>query len=231
MANTQNSPHTSAHSVSAFSGHQRIAQGHISRVALQLKRTLSQSALDSVMIFDDENSYPVEVDFSGSETEILARLPALPGGSVEGDRAGGTNRDTGDSEGQTATELSQLLGLNEQQQKWLDARLQSPADTIKSLIDTAIRANSEAVTSVASLRSSALQGAVGGRTSQHAREAIQRSIVALGKSLPGYTDALAALQHGDGRGFLHIIEQWPRGLASHLKKLARDAFSGSFTVK
>ncbi|MCK7598066.1 DUF2239 family protein [Microbulbifer sp. CAU 1566] len=210
-------------SVSAFSGHQRVAQGHISSVALQLKRSLSGAELDSVLIFDDESSDPVEVDFSGSEEELLARLPAL-----QEARGNGDSHDVPETGRGAGNELYRLLRLNQRQQAWLESHAANPAAAIKSLIDSAITTATGFAANTASdawPKTAERAETRGPGNTATAREATRRSIIALGKSLPGYDSALAALQNGDENTFFRIIEQWPRGLSAHLKKLAQMAFS------
>uniref|UniRef100_UPI00313AEC0F DUF2239 family protein n=1 Tax=Inquilinus sp. OTU3971 TaxID=3043855 RepID=UPI00313AEC0F len=63
----------------AFQGARRIASGPLAEVALAAKRAADRG--DTVLVFDDVTSRPIELDLRGSEAEVLARLPpsAEPG--------------------------------------------------------------------------------------------------------------------------------------------------------
>ncbi|WP_288128985.1 DUF2239 family protein [Microbulbifer sp.] len=199
------------YSVSAYNGHQRLAQGHITEVALQLKRTLSEADLATVLVFDDATSDPIELDMSGTEAAVLSRLPALPGSTGDGESQQGGN--THDSEDKVSQSLMALLNLEPSQIAWLQGQGQPPGIVIKALIANAMEE-----------RLPRQHRSPAEAENQAAKAAALRSINALAKALPGCDEAIQALHQNDAARFRLIISSWPRGLALHLKKLSDDAF-------
>jgi hypothetical protein len=63
----------------AFEGAEMIATGALPHVAEQAKRVLDRGERAPVLIFDDQTSELVEVDFRGAWVEVAARLPGAPG--------------------------------------------------------------------------------------------------------------------------------------------------------
>ena len=58
----------------AFEGSRRIASGDLEHVALKTKEVLDRGEQAPVLIFDDETSEPIEVDFRGTPEQVLERL-------------------------------------------------------------------------------------------------------------------------------------------------------------
>ena len=61
--------------VTAFIGQQRLASGRLAEVALAVMKASSSAAEAPILIFDDANGRPLDLDLRGSEREIVARLP------------------------------------------------------------------------------------------------------------------------------------------------------------
>ena len=62
----------------AFEGTRRIAAGELPEVALAAKRVLDRGERGPVLIFDENTSEPIEVDFRGSADDVLRRLEGAP---------------------------------------------------------------------------------------------------------------------------------------------------------
>ncbi|MEP7288395.1 MAG: DUF2239 family protein [Chloroflexota bacterium] len=58
----------------SFDGHQRIASGPLHEVALVVKRAIETGAVDSILTFDDATGRVIDIDISGSDEEVVARL-------------------------------------------------------------------------------------------------------------------------------------------------------------
>ena len=58
----------------AFDGSGRLAAGPLPEVALAVKR--ASAAAGAITIFSDRTGRPIDLDLRGSDTDILARLPA-----------------------------------------------------------------------------------------------------------------------------------------------------------
>lgn len=61
-------------SCTAFDGHRLIASGSLREVALATKRVIDAGPHGPVLVFDDQTSLPVEIDFRGTPEDVLARL-------------------------------------------------------------------------------------------------------------------------------------------------------------
>ena len=62
----------------AFAGTVVIARGAPADVALRCKARLDQGEQERVAVFDDETGRPVDIDFTGDEAAVLAKLAAHP---------------------------------------------------------------------------------------------------------------------------------------------------------
>lgn len=58
----------------AFEGSRRIVSGEIADVALKVKELVDRGEQAPVLIFDDDTSQLVEIDFRGAAEDVLARL-------------------------------------------------------------------------------------------------------------------------------------------------------------
>src|SRR5947209_8107336 len=59
----------------AFEGFRRIASGELAQVVAKTKKVLDRGERAPVLIFDDETSEQIEVDFRGKVEDVLKRLP------------------------------------------------------------------------------------------------------------------------------------------------------------
>ncbi len=57
----------------AFAGHERLAAGALSQVALAAKAAHDRG-LEPILVFDDATGRTVELDFRGSSADVAARL-------------------------------------------------------------------------------------------------------------------------------------------------------------
>ena len=60
----------------AFEGTRRIAAGALIDVALEAKAVLDRGTREPVLIFDEETSRPIEVDFRGTPEAVRRKLEA-----------------------------------------------------------------------------------------------------------------------------------------------------------
>src|SRR5258706_10108061 len=59
----------------AFMGHQRLASGPLADVALAVLKASGGSAAEPIVIFDDTNGRPIDLNLRGTEREVVERLP------------------------------------------------------------------------------------------------------------------------------------------------------------
>ena len=83
--------------IGAFAGGNLIARGELAEVVAGCKAQLDAGEEARIALFDDESGAIVDIDFSGSEAEVLARLPgsdsgapSVPSAAVRADPASGS---------------------------------------------------------------------------------------------------------------------------------------------
>ena len=59
----------------AFMGLQRLVSGPLAEVALAVLKASKSVAVAPIVIFDDANGRPIDLDLRGTERDIVARLP------------------------------------------------------------------------------------------------------------------------------------------------------------
>jgi hypothetical protein len=114
----------------AFAGTEWIATGALAHVAEVTKRTLDSGNAAPVLIFDDETSRLVEVDFRGTWTDVLGRLAV----SSEAPRGPGRPK-----LGVVAREVTLLP----RHWEWLATQPGGASVALRKLVEEARRANSE----------------------------------------------------------------------------------------
>ncbi len=62
----------------AFLGHQRLASGPLAEVALAVMKASKALPAEPILIFDDANGRPIDLDLRGTERDVVARLPPPP---------------------------------------------------------------------------------------------------------------------------------------------------------
>ena len=63
----------------AFAGTELLAKGELVDVVRAVKAALDRGTERSIALLDAETSKPVEINFSGTEEEVLQRIPRAPG--------------------------------------------------------------------------------------------------------------------------------------------------------
>src|ERR1700716_3470221 len=59
----------------AFLGHQRLVSGPLAKVARAALKASQSAAPEPIVIFDDANGRPIDLDLRGAERDVVARLP------------------------------------------------------------------------------------------------------------------------------------------------------------
>ena len=185
----------------AFEGTRLIATGDLVTVALKAKKVIDRGERGPVLIFDDETSEPIEVDFRGSEEEVRHRLapdapPEEP--AIEVRRGPGRPR-----LGVVAREVTLLPHHWE----WLNRQPGGASVALRKLVEEARRANQ----SVDRLRA--------------AQEAAYKFMTAMAGNEPGYEEALRALFGNNEAHFYESVDTWPAAIRKQASKLAAVAFA------
>ncbi|WP_340647543.1 DUF2239 family protein [Phenylobacterium sp.] len=172
----------------AFAGHQGLAAGDLREVALAAK-TAHDKGQEPILVFDDATGRTVELDFRGSATEVLARLP-----TAEAPPKPGRGRP---KLGVTAREVTLLP----RHWDWLASQPGGASAVLRRLVEQARRENS------------------GADDARLALEAAHRAMTTLAGNLPAYEEAMRAFYAKDYRGFSTLTLAWPTDVGDYLRRL------------
>ncbi len=184
----------------AFEGSLLIASGELQAVAPKVKAVISRGERFPVLIFDNETSQLIEVDFRGTVRTVLARLPAPPPEPAAAGQPRGPGRP---KLGVVPREVTLLP----RHWEYLNRQPGGASVALRKLVEEARRVN---------------EGKDRVRT---AKESAYRFMSAMAGDEPGFEEATRALFAGDQRKFDILIGVWPPAIRDHAKKLAAAAFS------
>jgi hypothetical protein len=193
----------------AFEGSRRIAFGELAHVAVKAKEVIDRGERGPVLIFDDQTSQLIEVDFRGTEKEVVERLTAAAGQGVKeaepdqeeksGPRGPGRPR-----LGVVAREVTLLP----RHWEWLNSQPGGASIALRKLVDEARRVNA------------------GKDRVRQAREAAYRFLSAMAGNEPFFEEATRSLFAGNAERFGEMVAGWPVDVRDHATKLAAASFSG-----
>lgn len=188
----------------AFSGTKRIASGSLLEVALQAKAVWDQDKWAQVLIFDDDTSNLIEMDFRGTPEEFSERLA---GNAVQGAETPASESDTRRPGRPKLGVVAREVTLLPQHWDWLASQPGGASVALRKLVEQARTAN---------------QGTDRRRRSQ---EAAYRFLSAMAGNAAGFEEAVRALFGGKQESFDEIVKAWPQDVREHAKKLASVAFA------
>lgn len=182
----------------AFNQHQLIACGPLAEVARAAKLAIDAGANGPVLIFDEQSSRPIELDFRGSADEVLARLAPAETAAVPASRGPGRPK-----LGVTAREVTLLP----RHWEWLAQQPGGASAVLRRLVEQAQRS---------------------GAPKQQVRlamEAVERFMNAMTGDFAGHEEASRAFYRGEREQFAALIEQWPADVRDHLRRLVARAWA------
>lgn len=183
----------------AFEGSRRILSGPLTEVALAAKAVIDRGTAEMVMVLDDRDSQRVEIDFRGTDADILARLPALPTVS-DPDAPRGRGRP---KLGVVAREVTLLP----RHWDWLNRQPGGASVALRKLVEEARHTHRH--------RDSV----------RESQEAAYRFMSIMAGDRKGFEDAARALFAGNHVRFDAITGGWPVDIRDHAQKLAAGAFA------
>lgn len=184
-------------SFSGFHGNKHLASGTLGQVARAVKALFNDAHGGGALIFDNGSGRVVDVDFRGSEADVLARLPAE---APPDDAPRGPGRP---KLGVVAKEVTLLP----RHWEWLAAQPGGASVVLRKLVEEARRATAEH------------------DKVRIAQERAYRFMSAMLANEAGLEEAERALFAGKRAPFLSLSEPWPVDLREHLRRLAADAFA------
>jgi hypothetical protein len=185
----------------AFMGHQRLASGPLAEVALAVLKASNSPAAESIVIFDDANGRPIDLDLRGTERDIVARLPQPTSNpeTAADDLSAPEPRGRGRPKlGVVAREVTLLP----RHWEWLGTQPGGASVALRKLVEEARRASGDR------------------DRSRAARDAAYHFMSVMAGNLAGFEEASRALFADDRQRFVELIAGWPGDIRDHIVKLA-----------
>lgn len=190
----------------AFEGSRRVASGGVSEVARIVKEVIDRGTDESILIFDDTSSQPVEIDFRGTTEDVLRRLEKS---AVESEPVATQTENAARGPGRPRLGVvSREVTLLPRHWDWLNSQPGGASVALRKLVEEARRVNS------------------GRDMVRHSQEVTYRFMSAMAGNLPGFEEAARALFAGDRDRFESLTVSWPVDIRSHALKLSDSAFAG-----
>lgn len=187
----------------AFDGDRCLATGDLRDVAVAAKQALDRRKDASILVFDAKSG-PVDLDFRGEVTDVLARLPeSADAPAAAADVMVAPPRGPGRPKlGVVAREVTLLP----RHWEWLARQSGGASVALRKLVDEARRANKDK------------------DRIRQAQEAAYRFIAVMGGNKPHYEEVARALFSGDAGRFEAWTAAWPADVRDHARRLAAAAF-------
>jgi uncharacterized protein len=187
-------------SCTAFEGGRRIASGSLAHVALKAKKILDRGERGPLLIFDDETSETIEVDFRGTPDDVARRLAKKAAESPSGsDVPRGPGRP---KLGVVAREVTLLP----RHWDWLGRQPGGASVALRKLVEEARRANA------------------GLERLRLTQESAYRFMSVMAGDRRGFEEATRALFARDRRRFEVQTHGWPAAVREHAQKLASSVW-------
>lgn len=185
--------------ITAFQNDLKLSSGPAWEVALAVNIAMHSDGNKSrFLCFDDHTGAFIDLDLSGANEEIIARLKP----------------DVAEQEQQAPSKVgrpklgvvSKEITLLPRHWAWLGNQSGGASATLRKLVDQARKSagNSE--------------------QASNSKDAADRFMSAMLGDQAGYEDAARALYRGDKTWFLELIQDWPSDLKDYVLQLAEPAF-------
>lgn len=185
----------------AFAGQQRLTSGPLAEVALAVMKVSRKMAAEPIVVFDDADGRPIDLDLRGTERDVIARLP-LPAANPQ------TPADamaTPEPRGRGRPKLGVVareVTLLPRHWEWLGTQPGGASVALRKLVEEARRSSGDR------------------DRSRAAREAAYHFMSTMAGNLTGFEEASRALFADDRRRFGELIAGWPGDIRDHIVKLA-----------
>ena len=185
--------------VTAFQDETRLTSGPVWDVAVAVKTAINLDAKNSsILCFDDHTGAFIDLDLSGTDEEIAARLKPDETAPMPPVRAKAGRPKLG--------VVSKEVTLLPRHWAWLSSQSGGASASLRKLVDQARKS------------------AGSSERSLNAQASADRFMRAMLGDQAGYEDASRALYRGDKTWFLELIQNWPSDLKSYVLQLAEPAF-------
>jgi hypothetical protein len=191
----------SSQQFTAFIGHQRLASGPLAEVTLAVLKVSRKAVTEPILVFDDANGRPIDLDLRGTERDIVARLPPPAANFETSDDEAVVSEPRGRGRPKLGV-VARDVTLLPRHWEWLGTQPGGASVALRKLVEQARRA--------------------GGDRDRHraARDAACHFMSAMAGDRPGFEEASRALFADDRRRFGELIAAWPADIRDHIVKLA-----------
>ncbi|MEP7044045.1 MAG: DUF2239 family protein [Dokdonella sp.] len=191
----------------AFAGSRRLAAGNVLEVALCVKAAIQADRSLSVLVFNDHDGMPIDLNLSGGQTALRKRYGRV-GIGVEGTNIEATSDRPKRGRGRPRLGVvAREVTLLPRHWDWLAGQAGGASVALRKLVEHARRTHAEA-----DLR-------------RNAQEATYRVMGAIAGDAKGFEEATRALFAGDHKGFARRTASWPDDIRDYLDRLAAAAFA------
>ena len=193
--------HTVPQVFTAFIGDQRLVSGPLAEVALAVSKASKSPAAEPIVIFDDANGRPIDLDLRGTERDIVARLPQ----SASNPETAADDLSAPEPRGRGRPKLGVVareVTLLPRHWEWLGTQPGGASVALRKLVEEARRASGDR------------------DRSRAARDAAYHFMSVMAGNLAGFEEASRALFADDRRRFVELIAGWPGDVRDHIVKLA-----------
>lgn len=197
----------------SFAGSRMIASGNLFDVAMQTKLCLDAGEKDTILVFDDETSKVIEIDFRGEIESFKNRLnqQSISTQPITVNTGGSTGDNTdGSARGRGRPKLgvvSREVTLLPRHWEWLNQQPGGASVALRKLVEEAKRANTYK------------------DERRVAQDSTYRFMSAMAGNLAGFEEATRALFASNRSRFDEQIESWSADVVAHVKKISQKAFS------
>ena len=189
-------------SITAFQGEAKLASGLPWDVALVVRDAIATDTDDSTFLcFDDHSGAFVDLDLSGSDADIIARLKPVKTPLEPTKKAKPGRPKLG--------VVSKEVTLLPRHWEWLSQQPGGASATLRRLVEAARKTNT------------------GAQRARQAKAAADNFMRAMLGGQPGYEDAVRALYRGEEARFCALVKDWPDDLRDHALYLAGPAFQNN----
>ncbi|MDQ8023773.1 MAG: DUF2239 family protein [Moraxellaceae bacterium] len=193
----------SATPCAAFAVEHLIAAGLLAEVVIAVKAALDNAPHLQVLLFDDMQGRPVDIDWRGDAASVIASLPPAPAEEAAAETTEGPRGPGRPKLGVVAREVTLLP----RHWAWLSSQPGGASVALRKLVDAARKAGEQ------------------GERVRFAQEAAYRVMQALAGNQPGFEEASRALFAADGAAFDKHTASWPQDVRDYVRRLAAPAFT------
>jgi hypothetical protein len=179
----------------AFDGVEQVCQGPLFEVVARVKKRLGKAENSAILIFSDVTGKTMDINFQGSEKDVLGRLEMFV--PKEQEAVVGPGRPK-------LGVVSREISLMPRHWEWLATQPGGASATLRSLIEDAKKRSSEKV------------------SGKQLQECAYRFMSVMAGDREGFEEALRALYRLDRKSFLTHIRSWPRDIKNHVMEMTRS---------